>query len=168
MNLLCNNSQRRRYLDSLCQAHLCLGSPVCLGVASARNIWNAIIVECTNLVLPPLDCNIFGLGSNILLKTWFGFKVQMFCSTLCVMLRKYHMLYIICIFMLPFSIAGASVWWNLLEEQRNSYSRIWPRLQLRELLQHGQPHGRGGHRRAGHPPLLRHQLPLWPQDHGPF
>ena len=53
MNLLCNNSQRRRDLDSLCQAHLCLGSPVCLGVASARNIWNAIIVECTNLVLPP-------------------------------------------------------------------------------------------------------------------
>ena len=54
MNLLCNNSQRRRDLDSLCQAHLCLGSPVCLGVASARNIWNAIIVEGTNLVLTPL------------------------------------------------------------------------------------------------------------------
>ena len=42
------NSQRRRYLDSLCQAHLCLGSPVSLGVASARNIRNAIIVECMN------------------------------------------------------------------------------------------------------------------------
>ena len=53
MNLLCNHSQRRRDLDSLCQAHLCLGSPVCLGVASAIIVESARNDETLSYPPPP-------------------------------------------------------------------------------------------------------------------